>query len=121
MLRRRGSFAAERDQLMACLDGDCPHAVRDLCSSLLAQLDSAQPTIVFDVKDSRGNDLTAVTVTMDGQPFANGLNGAALPVDPGEDSFGFKVPWQAAVVRSLVIKEGEKARRLRVEIGAARP
>jgi hypothetical protein len=44
----------------------------------MADLERAQPTVVFDVKDDAGNDLTDVKVTVDGNPLADKLTGTAL-------------------------------------------
>lgn len=62
-----------------------------------------------------------MTVTVDGQPLADKLDGRALRVDPGEHEFIFTVAGQTPVTEKIVMKEGEKDRHERVVIGAPPP
>ncbi|MCL2448559.1 MAG: hypothetical protein FWD17_06410, partial [Polyangiaceae bacterium] len=82
-LRHDGKLAAVRAELNRCVDRACPSMVRDDCARRLDELDHAQPTVVFSVKDGDGADMSAVSVTIDGQKVADRLDGSALPVDPG--------------------------------------
>lgn len=116
-LRRDGKFSAARDELQACSDPACPGVLRDNCVQRLAELERAQPTIVFDARDGDGHDLVDVHVTMDGLPLTDKLDGKALRVDPGAHSFQFTVAGNPVVMENLVIKEGEKDRVERVVIG----
>ena len=77
------------------------------------------PSIVFEVKDASGNDVPAVTLTMDGQPLAAKITGAAVAVDPGEHHFVFQVAGSPPIEKVVVIREAEKDRRERVVLGAA--
>lgn len=121
-LRRDGKFSAAREQLRTCAVSSCPALVRDDCTKRLDDVERAQPAIVFDVKDAAtGRDVSVVKVTVDGRPLAEKLDGTALPVDPGEHVFVFTVPDQAAVTGTFVLKEGDKERRERIEIGHAVP
>jgi hypothetical protein len=116
-LRIDGKLAAAREQLDLCVAQSCPTIVREDCATRLDELDRAQPTIVFDVKDATGNDLVAVSVTVDGKPLVDRLEGKALKADPGEHIFLFQAPGRPVVSRRFVLKEGEKNRRERVVIG----
>lgn len=102
-----------REQLRTCGDTSCPALIRDDCAKRLDEPERAQPAIVFDAKDGAGRDLSAVHVTVDGRPFAERLDGAALKVDPGEHVFVFTVPDEPPVSQTFVVKEGEKERRER--------
>jgi hypothetical protein len=116
-LRRSGKLAAARTQLRACADPACPAMVRDDCTQRLDELERAQPSLVFDVKDGNGGDLVDVKVTLDGQPLAEHLGGTALPIDPGVHEFTFAVEGQTPVTQKLIVKEGEKGRHESVVIG----
>jgi hypothetical protein len=120
-LRRGGKLAQARVNLHACGDPSCPALVREDCARRLDEIERAQPTIVFDVKDPAGADVLAVRVTADGQPVADKLEGTPLAIDPGEHELRFEVPGQPVVTRALVIKEGEKDRLLHVVVGIATP
>jgi len=110
-LRRQHKVRGARAQLLTCSAASCPADVRNECLRRLGDINAALPTIVFVAKDAAGNDLTAVKVTMDGHALAEQLEGAALPVDPGEHAFTFALAGRPPVEKKLVIHEGEKARR----------
>jgi len=122
-LRREGKLSAARAELNRCAERACPSMVRDDCARRLDELDHIQPTVVFSAKDGDGADLSAVTVSVDGQRVADRLDGSALAVDPGEHAFTFETRGQAPVTRQLVIREGEKGRTEAITIGTptARP
>jgi hypothetical protein len=110
-LRRGGSLRAAHEKLATCTATACPAAVREDCAQRLSDVTAAQPTIVFVAKDATGADLETVRVTLDGAPFADKLDGTALEVDPGEHTFRFELPGARAVVKRLVLHEGEQGRR----------
>ena len=118
-LRREGKMSLAREQLRACASPSCPAMVRDDCTKRLDELERAQPTIIFDVKDLAGRDVSSVQVVVDGRALADRLDGTALGVDPGEHAFTFVVAGQAPLTQTFVIKEGEKERRERILVGAA--
>jgi hypothetical protein len=118
-LRREGKLTTAREQLRLCANPSCPAMVRDDCTKRLDDLERAQPTIAFEVKDASGADVSAVKVTVDGKLLAERLDGTALPVDIGEHVFTFQVAGRPPVTRTLVLTEGEKGRRERIAIGAA--
>jgi hypothetical protein len=120
-LRREEKLIAARAQLKTCTDSACPALVRDDCAQRLDELDKLQPSLVFDVKDAQGRDLTNVKVTVDGQALVDNLSGAAIPVDPGTRSFTFEVKGEEPVTRQLVLHEGDKARHEKVVIGKVAP
>ena len=64
-----------------------PAVIRQDCAERLAEVERAEPTIVFEAKDRDGLDVSAVTVTMDDTPLASSLDGSALSTDPGEHVF----------------------------------
>ena len=119
--RLDGKLSDARASLQACVDPSCPSIVRDDCAERLAELDRAQPTIVFDVKDGSGNDVGAVAVLVDGKPLAETPTGLALRIDPGEHTFTFTANGMPPLTRRFVLKEGEKDRRERITIGPLPP
>ena len=121
-LRRAGKLSEAREQLRMCMDPKCPGLVSADCVKRLDELESAQPTVVFDVKDKAGRDVSAVKLTVDGRPLADSLHGAALAVDPGEHSFAFSAAdGKTLVTRNIVLIEGQKGRHESVQIDATPP
>jgi hypothetical protein len=116
-LRRAGKLRDARDQLRLCSAATCPVAVRKDCVAGAAQADADVPTVVFSVQDPDGNDLSAVIISLDGQPLADKLDGKALDVDPGEHVFRFESAGHPTVEKRFVIVEGEKNRHERVMLG----
>jgi len=116
-LRQAGKLRQARQSLAVCASATCPAVVRDDCVQRLADVDAAMPTLILEATDLAGNDLAAVSVTMDGQPFADRLDGTQRPLDPGEHRFVFDAPGLPSTEKRLVIREGDKARHERVVLG----
>jgi hypothetical protein len=111
----------ERTQLLVCAAPSCPADVRKECIRRVDEVNAAIPTIIFQAKDGSGADLSAVKVTMDGEPLVDRLEGTALSVDPGEHTFTFETAGQPAMTRTFVILEAQKERREAIVIGATPP
>jgi hypothetical protein len=118
-LQGAGKLADARLQFHTCAAASCPAIVRSDCTTRLDQIDRIQPSMVFDVKDSKGADLVDVRVSADGQVLTEHLDGKPLNVDPGLHSFTFEVAGQPAVSEQLLVKEGDAGRREHVVLGAA--
>jgi hypothetical protein len=113
-LRRESRLTAARQQLEICGDPSCPTVVRSDCTTRLDEVQKAQPTLVLDIKNKAGDDLTAVDVKLDGQPFAIKLDGSAVSLDPGPHTFSFEAAGFEPFTKTLVLKESEKDRRERI-------
>jgi hypothetical protein len=107
-LRRDGKLAGARAQFRTCANPACPGMVRDDCTKRLDEVETMQPSVVFDVKDGRGHDLTEVRVSVDGAVLTEHLDGRLLQVDPGEHVFVFETKGRPPFKQTLVIREGEK-------------
>jgi hypothetical protein len=116
-LRNAGKLKDAREQLAVCISQSCPGPVRDDCTQRLTEIATAQPSVVFAVKDGGGNDLSAVSVTVDGQPLVGRLDGSAIDVDPGDHVFRFE-SGGAVANKHFVVREGEKGRREAIVVRA---
>jgi hypothetical protein len=116
-LRRTGKLRQAREKFALCATSSCPAIVREDCGQRLMEIDAAMPTIVFEAKDAAGSDIASVKVTMDGQPFAEHLDGTPLQLDPGEHRFAFNVRGRLTET-VIVVREGDKARHERVVLGS---
>jgi hypothetical protein len=118
-LRREHNLREARQQLLVCAAQTCPAEISSECERRLVAVNAAIPTLVFEVKDAPGNDLSSVSVMMDGKPLADRLEGTAISIDPGAHSFHFETAGQAPVDKLFVVQEGQKDRRERIVFGAA--
>jgi hypothetical protein len=112
---------AERAELLICATATCPNDVRKECLRRVDEVNAAIPTVTFEAKDTAGNDLSAVTVTMDRQVLAERLEGTSLSIDPGEHDFVFQTAGQEPIARHFIIREGQKDRREAIVFGVATP
>jgi hypothetical protein len=116
--RREGKLEEAREQLKMCSSPKCPALVSADCIKRLDELEGAQPTVVFNVVDGQGRDLSDVTVTIDGKPLVDKLVGAAVAVELGEHTLTFSAPDRPPVTQKLVFREGEKSRIIRVTLAS---
>jgi hypothetical protein len=120
-LRQAGTLRQARQQLTICVASSCPGPVREDCARLLADVESAQPSVVFVAKDRAGEDLVDVRVTLDGEVVADKLDGTAVSVDPGEHRFVFEADGLPTVEKRVIVREGDKNRHVsaRMDRGGA--
>ena len=118
-LQRDGKLRAAKEPLLVCASSSCPAIVRDDCTQQLDALNRKLPTLLFEVKDAKGNDVTAVTIMMDGQLLTDRVGAAAIPIDPGEHTFTFTFAGSPPVTKHFLLREGDKDRRERVVFGGA--
>lgn len=109
-----------RARLRVCASSACDESVRVLCDERLAEVTARLPTIIFDVKDDAGHDLSNVTLAVDGTTYADGALGAEITLDPGRHVFRFGIPNQASLEQSFVLVEREKGRREHMVLGPPR-
>jgi len=117
-LRKHHQLKAARAKVLLCSSEACPADIRTECLNRLAEIDASMPTVVFEAKDAAGAMVFAVKVKMDGDLLTERLEGSALPIDPGEHTFTFEVAGRPGVEKHLMIFEGDKLRRERVEFEA---
>ncbi|HEX8794617.1 MAG TPA: hypothetical protein VF765_26910 [Polyangiaceae bacterium] len=122
-LRDEGKYRRAREAFATCARPVCPAIVQHDCVKWLADLEATSPSVVVNAKDDKGNDLTAVKVTVDGSPLASTLDGRPVLVDPGEHTFRYETDGFPPVEEHVVIHSGEKSRVLTVQFGtpAAQP
>jgi hypothetical protein len=118
-LRQARKLRQAREKLVLCSAASCPGIVREDCVQRLSEVDAAMPSIIFEAKDAAGSDLSAVTVTLDGAPLVEKLDGTPVRVDPGEHVFVLTPEGRPSVTKRLVLSEHDQGRRELVPLGTA--
>ena len=119
-LQKQEKLIGAKDRFLVCADAACPAEIREECSHRLTEIAAAMPSVVFDVKDAAGNDVSAARVAMDGAPLVDHLGAAAVTIDPGEHVFRFdSADPSQSVEKRFVIRDGEKNRHLAIVLGGA--
>ncbi len=106
--RNTGKLGDARAQLEQCARATCPELVRVECARLLDQVQVEQPTVLLSARDAGGHDVDA-QVLRDGAPWIGHLDGAPVPIDPGDHVLEFRTPG-ARVEERVVIRTNEKNR-----------
>jgi len=120
VLRASGKLRDAQDKLALCASRSCPAPVRRDCTERLDEVQRALPTVVFAVRSARGDDMTAVRVTMDGAPWPVTLGGGANAVDPGPHTFGFEADGFTPLRREILVREAERERSITVLLEPAK-
>jgi hypothetical protein len=118
-LKKDGKLAGAREQALICAREGCPGFMRDECNKMLGEIDAAQPSVIFAVRDAKGGDLADVHVDADGVSFAERTSGSAMPIDPGEHVIRFTHAGDPPLELRLVIRITEKNRVISVQFPAA--
>jgi hypothetical protein len=113
-LRSAHRLRASFKRLLVCAQSNCPAVVRNDCVFWLAEVEKMLPSVIVHAEDKDGGDLTDVSVSMDGQPLVSRLDGLSVPVDPGMRAFRFEHVGSTPVEKRILIREGEKGRRISI-------
>jgi len=122
-LRGQDKLKDARAQLAICMAQSCPAVIRQDCTERLDEVNRIQPSLVFDVKDNAGRDVTDATVTIDGAPLLDHIVAQGVRVDPGEHDLVFAARGHIPNKVHVLVHEGDKDRRVAVTVGtpAAEP
>ena len=122
-LRGQDKLNDARAQLAICMAQSCPAVIRQDCTERLDEVNRIQPSLVFDVKDSSGQDVTDAKVTIDGAPLLDHIVAQGVRVDPGEHDLVFAAHGHIPNKLHVLVHEGDKDRRVSVTVGtpAAEP
>jgi len=105
-----GKLQESKDQLMSCAQAPCSSFIRQQCSSKYNQLEADTPSVVLIVTDASGSPRGDITVRMDGEIFAQQLDGRALSVDPGMHEFSFAADNVVFATQKIMIVQGQRNR-----------
>jgi hypothetical protein len=86
--------------------------VRSECTTWLTEITNDLPAVVVDAKDPQGDAATGVVVVVDGAPYAPGLDGKPIELDPGEHNFRFELPGAVPIEKREFLEKGSGAREI---------
>jgi len=86
------------------------------CTTRHAQLDLDIPSVVPVATERSGAPRADVEVTLDGEPFAEWLDGRSLQVDPGLHEFVFHTDDGVTVSEKVMILQGDRNRRIAASV-----
>ena len=121
VLRKDGKLRQAREQMINCSRDVCPKLLRKECSGWITEVEEAIPSVVIEAKGPDGQDVVEMKVTLDGAPLTDKLDGRAISVDPGVHVFKFEIPKVKPREEKIVIREGQKARKIMVDFSPPRP
>jgi hypothetical protein len=113
-MRSQTKLREARNNLLVCAQAVCPGFIKKDCSKWLSEVETALPTVVLSAR-AGGKDLTDVNVKIDGDELADGLDGKAVPVDPGSHTFTFESAEHGTKEMTYVVKEGQKSQSIEIE------
>lgn len=111
-LRNDSHYVAANREVLKCATPSCGEALFQECTGIYDELQAAIPSVVFAARDGAGNELTDVSITVDGEPSVDHLDGKPVQLDPGRHTFGFSAEGYVATKRVALIRTGERFRPL---------
>jgi len=117
-LRKQGKLKDAKAQFIKCAAEECPTVIRQDCDMFLRDLSKIMPTVVLAAVDEKGNDLANVRVVIDGRPLVGELNGRSIQIDPGPHQFLFISEDGREMKKTVVVREGDRARPIQVTFAA---
>jgi hypothetical protein len=115
-LRDATKLQEARTRFVSCARDACPSIVRKYCAEWLTDIERRLSSVVFRVQSADGADVLGARLFIDGQPQPHGLDGSALPLDPGEHAVRIERDAGDPLEQRIMILEGEKGRVVTVRL-----
>lgn len=115
--RKEGRLLEAKERLLICARDECPAVLRKECGPWLTEVSSSIPTVVIAAKGPGGAELIDVRVSVGERELATSLDGRAIEVDPGVQTFRFETAGQEAIDKEVVVREGVKNQTIQVQFG----
>lgn len=115
-LQNSGNMVAARAAYLRCGAETCPLRLQQECLSTAADIEKAVPTVVFDVVNSKGNQVIQVIVYDGDTQVARAIDGRAIMLDPGPHKFRFETEDGQTAESEVVLLEGQQRRMIRIQL-----
>ncbi len=117
-LRKDGRLVMAKGQAAICARDACPALLTKDCTRWIGEIDAITPSVFFDIRTPAGTERSDVQVKIDGAAVEKLDPKTPLALDPGSHAFVFEASGGPPVERTLVLREGEKRRRIAVTVAA---
>lgn len=125
VLRDEGKLEEALIAVKLCVRDACAPFIRDDCTSwqrdLEARLEALAASVVVLAVDASGAPLREVTVTLDGAPWLERLDGTARSVRAGTHKLEGRVRGAPPQATSVVLREGEKNHQVKLSFDVEGP
>jgi hypothetical protein len=106
--RKSNDLLKARESLLTCAATTCPAVVQGDCTTWLAQVVEAIPSIVLE-GTLDGEHVFDVSVSMDGAPLVQELDGKPIEINPGLHTFTFERKGLDPIEKKMIIAEHYKS------------
>jgi hypothetical protein len=104
--RNGGDLLKARDDFRRCASPSCPSLIQNDCTTWLAEVSEAVPSVVFTAKVDF-ESVFDVTVSADGVRVATQLDGKPVELNPGLHTFVFEREGQPPIEKKLIVARNE--------------
>lgn len=116
VLRDEGKLQEAIEQAKVC-ERTCGDELGGTCARWKVDLEARfTSTVVLEVVDAAGQPVTNVVVSLDGVPWLDRIDGSPQTIAKGQHTLAIAVPGAPRQERSIVVREGEKGRRIRFSV-----
>lgn len=112
--RRDGKLLDAKERFSQCADESCPELVRKDCTTWAAELTNSIPSVVIESRDEDGHEAVDVSLSIDGTPRGERLDGRAIELDPGNHVIRIQLANGKSTEERVMVHEGERVRRVTV-------
>jgi hypothetical protein len=107
-LRKEGRLISARDSLLVCASPECPEIVSQDCTGWLGEVQRRLASVVVRARDTHGEPLGDVVVSLDGAMLTERAPTAAIELDPGDHVFRCERSGFEVAQRRVRLAEGER-------------
>jgi hypothetical protein len=111
-LRKEGRLVLARDRLVVCASPDCPEVVSQDCTGWLGEVQRSLASVIVKVRNTRGEPLNDVGISLDGVVLAERGPTATIEIDPGDHVFRCERAGFAAAEQRVHLAQGERGREI---------
>jgi hypothetical protein len=119
--RREGKYLAARDHFTRCASSACPRVLTGDCARWLSEVEDRTPSVIVVALGPDGRDLSRADVWLDERRLPTPLSATAIDLDPGPHRLRVVADGAPAVEEQIVLREGEKLRRVTLALRPKAP